>query len=118
LEADSPDAQPFHRLDQLLHGPGQPIELPDNNRVTAPGIIKRFQQGGALCHSAGHLLDENFLASRFGKRVALQGQVLIQRRDSSTRLERSASCVLAGGATNHYICGARQAVTAYICWFV
>ncbi len=55
---------------------------PDNEDVAASGVLKRLSVGGALHNRAGHLLNGYLDAPRLFECVLLQGQILVERRDS------------------------------------
>jgi hypothetical protein len=59
------------------------IELPNDQRVTAAREFEGVMQSRAVGDSTRHLFGENLLAPGFGQRIALQGQVLIDGRNTS-----------------------------------
>jgi len=82
VKADVSEAELFDCLDQLLHRPRQPVELPHDKGVAAAGVVERVPKGGAIRDRSRHLLGENPAASRLGQGVFLQGQVLVNSRNT------------------------------------
>ena len=76
-KSDAAQPQVFEGFDQLLHRPGQPIELPNNQRVAATGKFERVMQSRTIRDRSRHLLGENPLAPSLDQCVALQGKVLV-----------------------------------------
>jgi hypothetical protein len=57
------------------------VELAHNQRVAAAREFQRVAQGWSIRNRARQLLGKNLRASRFGERVHLQGEILVNGRN-------------------------------------
>jgi hypothetical protein len=54
----------LHRAEQITRGPGQPVQLPDNDRVAWANFIQHALKFGPPPTGAGKLFPENLGATR------------------------------------------------------
>ncbi len=79
-KADALQPQFLDGFDQLLHRARQAVELPHDQRVAAAREFQRLAQGWSIRYRARQLLGKNLPTSRFGERVPLQGEILVDGR--------------------------------------
>jgi len=80
-KADFSQPERFERLNQLLHGTREAVELPNDDRVARSREFERVAQGGSIRHRSRRLLDKKLRASGFRQRVLLQRQILVEGRN-------------------------------------
>ena len=59
----------FHRVQKIARGAGQPIELPNDNDIARPDLVKHTLKFRPLPIKAGDLLAEDLLTSGFLQRL-------------------------------------------------
>ena len=90
-------AEVLDGLDQLLERAGQPVELPDHQRVALAHVAEGGLEGWPLALRAGGLLLEDLLAAGRLQRIELQGEILLLRGHPSVADQHATSRNSSGG---------------------
>jgi hypothetical protein len=83
-KADTPLFQFFDHVDQVTHGPTEPVQPPDNKRITLSQSFVASNKAGTVFLRTRDFVAEQmfFLDAVLTKRVNLKAQFLIGRADS------------------------------------
>ena len=81
--------QGFHRLDELLEGAGEAVELPDHEGIARAHVVEGAGQLGAVPLGTGCGLGENPGTTRLGEGIELEVGRLVLGRDPGVAHQHS-----------------------------